>query len=474
MGMAASQARLLSLTMRMSDIELTAQRLQSQKLALATQKDELYERYCDALEATTLKVAFWNANGSTSLIQANFNTVCGYNEYRCRQYALQSNKTGLAIVPEDVKRNYDEYANDKYSFAWAMMGFEGFNYLDGYTTSRDTGKGVGYYNNKAQTDFEGFPYADGSVLHMTQAEAKAYEAIIEAYSSTSQSNNSNNNIVPIYISGFTLKNNLTISKTPNIPTATAAETTGPIGVNINNTNSKYVVKQIPGTVTTGASGTTGSTNNTTTTTTPQEVITLQDKYSKIAEARTTAEKQKALDDFREYFYTHFGDKIFTEMNWSKQTYENDKEAVTDTTWNNIQDEFNYYVQMWSMINECGGCETIDAQYQDGEEGNTWFNNVVEAGLVSILEFNPTSKKWSQTSPATSTNGNYLQEVQDDKDLKKAEAEYEHELDIINRKDTKFDTELSKLETERTAIKTEIDSIKQVRDDNIDRTFKLFS
>ena len=65
-------------------------------------------------------------------------------------------------------------------------------------------------------------------------------------------------------------------------------------------------------------------------------------------------------------------------------------------------------------------------------------------------------------------------MQDDKDLKRAEAEYNHELDIINRKDTKFDTELSKLETERIAITTEIDSIKSVKDDHIERTFGIFS
>ncbi len=48
MGMAASQARLLSLTSRLHDVELRAQAIESQKIALATQKDELYENYCEA------------------------------------------------------------------------------------------------------------------------------------------------------------------------------------------------------------------------------------------------------------------------------------------------------------------------------------------------------------------------------------------------------------------------------------------
>ena len=45
---------------------------------------------------------------------------------------------------------------------------------------------------------------------------------------------------------------------------------------------------------------------------------------------------------------------------------------------------------------------------------------------------------------------------------------------MNMKDTKFDQDLSKLETERTSITTEVESIQKVRDDNIERTFGIFS
>ena len=112
----------------------------------------------------------------------------------------------------------------------------------------------------------------------------------------------------------------------------------------------------------------------------------------------------------------------------------------------------------------------------GEAGNDWFQNMVEAGLVTIQIYNTdgANKGWVDTNVATSTNENYLQEVQDETDLKRAEAEYEYELDKINQKDSKYDTDLSKLETERTSITTEMDALKQVRDDNIERTFGIFS
>ena len=58
MGMAASQARLLSITARIHDVEYQAQSIQNAKLQLATQEDRIYTEYNEALNATTLKAEF--------------------------------------------------------------------------------------------------------------------------------------------------------------------------------------------------------------------------------------------------------------------------------------------------------------------------------------------------------------------------------------------------------------------------------
>ena len=111
MGMSASQARLLSLTTRMHDIEFRAQNIESQKIALATQQDELYEDYCAALEATKIKVAF-NNNGASgyNYVDACFATVCTYQPDRCKQqYALRNNDTGFLIVSKEVKKAYENF-----------------------------------------------------------------------------------------------------------------------------------------------------------------------------------------------------------------------------------------------------------------------------------------------------------------------------------------------------------------------------
>lgn len=388
MGMAASQARLLSLTARLHDVELKAQSIMSQKIALATQKDALYQEYCEALDATAIKVAYMDGAGGKNFVDANYSTLCGYNKDRYKQYALRDNRSGNVIVSKEVQDAWENYGNDKYAFAYAMMGFEcNFAWEEGdYYSSMGDQIGIG----TAQGD-----YGTGDNCYMTQVEQIVYNEAV-------------------------------------------------------------------------ANGDTE----------------LAEKYQAIEDsAGDTKLQREALTEFRDYLYSakdgEYAEEIFNLMNINKNDDRDSSEQMVDypdLTWDKIKDEFNYYVRLWETINDAGGCQVVDPQYESGEQGNEWFNNMVESGLVSILVWDDTgsSKQWSETSVATSTNNNYLQEVQDDTDLKKAEAEYEHELDIINRKDTKFDTDLSKLETERKAITTEIDSIKTVKDENIDRTFRIFS
>lgn len=102
-------------------------------------------------------------------------------------------------------------------------------------------------------------------------------------------------------------------------------------------------------------------------------------------------------------------------------------------------------------------------------GDTPVNNVPdtidnETGQIYLYHV------FEDTSVSTSTK---IQEVSDEVGLKKAEAQYEADMNKINAKDTRYDNKLSQLETERNAIKTEIESLETVAKENVDRTFKIF-
>ena len=140
--------------------------------------------------------------------------------------------------------------------------------------------------------------------------------------------------------------------------------------------------------------------------------------------------------------------------------------------------FNYYVSIFKQIQSCGGCISID-EYQNAANDSEWLTNMVQSGqlMINIIETDKKTGKvdMEATSPSSDTCLTYTETSYiDNRALAKAEAEYEHKLKQIDKKDEQFDLDLSKLETERTALTTEYDSIKKVIEDNIDRTFGIFS
>lgn len=398
MGMSASQANLLTLTSRLHDIEYKAQNIESKKIALATQKDELYQTYCDALDKTKIQVAFRNSNGTSSYVDATFSSVCTYDENRQKQYAIRDSQTGKVIVDSEVYNAYTEGCfSDKYSFAWAMMGMGlSYSYSDvnmngAYGQGNQVGIGTNSEGNFGSETTEG-----SENLFMTDAERYAFD--------------------------------------------------------------KYKAENPSGKVVTAYNNLLETSNNS---------------------ESTTSEKREALNSFRSELYSNseIRNNTYEYMRRDKTAPQEPVEYNEDLPENMDIQMFNYYVNLFDEIQANGGCQEIDAQYTSGDDGAEWFNNAVSSGqvLIDYLDDSNSSKKeWKETSVATSTNQNYLTEVSDEKDLKKAEATYEYELDKINKKDTKYDQDLSKLETERTSITTEMDAIKTVRNDNIERTFGIFS
>ena len=76
---------------------------------------------------------------------------------------------------------------------------------------------------------------------------------------------------------------------------------------------------------------------------------------------------------------------------------------------------------------------------------------------------------------TSVSGNSSLGIQtEDKDLAKAEAEYNAATAKINTKEKKLDQQMKAMDTEHNALKTEYDSVKSLISDNISKSFQLFS
>ena len=128
MGMAASQARLLCITARISDVEYQAQSIQHAKLQLATQSDQAYQDYLEALDAQSLVLCTVNpTNGEKSTVTATFNNLCSINRLNPAanggyEYALKDAK-GRLIVEDEVAAGYQDFIQNcdyKNAEAFAM------------------------------------------------------------------------------------------------------------------------------------------------------------------------------------------------------------------------------------------------------------------------------------------------------------------------------------------------------------------
>ena len=389
MGLAASQARLLTITARVHDVEFEAQQIMSKKIALATDKDKLYSDYCAALDAKKIQVAFNGDSGALNYVDATFATVCGYQPKRAGTYALTDAETGALIVDDDVYEAYKVFeGRDKYAFAQEMLGFD---YEDG-CSHRDEGD--------------------------------------ESHSSTEI--------------GISTRGDYDSNNSPEFSgTFTDAKTGETIGWTLM-TDAEIAVYKA-------------------------HESDLSDAYSQFKESLASNDKNEvksAIEKFRNNLYkdNSRAQEIFDGM-------------VSNVGYEDFGDfskgEFDYYVQLFEGIEAAGGCIPISEYSMNGSTDNDWFNMIVQSGtaIINQYESSGASKGWKAVS---TTTGSTFKEVSDEVGIKKAEANYQYELNKINQKDKRFDQDLKKLETERTALTTELDSIKKVKDENIERTFGIFS
>ena len=400
MGMAASQARLLTLTARIHDVEYMAQTIQNAKLQLATKEDQIQQDYLDALDATTLTVKALE-NGKETTVVANFKNLFSIdrvqpasiskNHGKDSSYALHD-KYGRLVVEQDVYDGYKAFKsevdagsaeNNAYLFAMYMMDIGG-NDIDSYTDAQET-----IYEDNKDDD----------------ATLKTLRKAIE-------------------------------------------EIAAHCGADLDNDGGMYGI---------------------------ENDIKI---YSLDKDTDDYENYKKAINAYNNYLYSKsdYCEQMYVEAN-------DDPENITEEDFDSA--DFQYYVNMFKQIEASGDCVSInDPQFigilgtGDPENDSEWLKKQIESGTMSIdiaVVDKDGNVSFNGTSPSSDSNISYTNTTEiDSRAMKIAEAKYNHDMKQIDKKDKQFDMSLSKLETERTALTTEYDSVKKVTEDNIERTFGIFS
>lgn len=183
------------------------------------------------------------------------------------------------------------------------------------------------------------------------------------------------------------------------------------------------------------------------------------------------EYQEALQAYKKALYQSYGEEILASVTADNPYMDEDLIKNID------MNLFNYYVNLFNNIKTVG-CVSIDdfngaLGVGDAANNSDWLQAMIQSGQFYIEATK--NGKTDATTPASDISLSYTTTTTIDKTAyAKAEAKYEHDLKKIDQKDKQFDLDLSKLETERNALTTEYDSVKKVIQDNIDRTFGIFS
>lgn len=99
MGLSASQARMLSLTSRMSDLELRAQVISNAKVRLSDQSSAVAKSYSDALDKQILKVyTGTSSSGASTYADATFKNITTYGTLTSSDKFRYLETTGGKIV----------------------------------------------------------------------------------------------------------------------------------------------------------------------------------------------------------------------------------------------------------------------------------------------------------------------------------------------------------------------------------------
>ena len=109
MGLAASQAKLLSITSRLSTLELRSQQISRAKEALAMDTAKISEEYVNAMNKTALTYSTYNDDGEKVYVPLTGSELMTYSPIK-NQYALV-NASGQVLVSEKDAANYEDSAD---------------------------------------------------------------------------------------------------------------------------------------------------------------------------------------------------------------------------------------------------------------------------------------------------------------------------------------------------------------------------
>lgn len=448
MGMAASQARLLSITARLTNNENSGQSISYSKQRLADQTQQITNEYNEALNTTKLTVLTGFNGSDATYTDISYDTMTNKQmAANTKQYVVTDTK-GRILVTEDIANAYKQSAGNYNQFL-AKLGY-------------------------SQSDMTVQNVASLSATDKQDAAQKIHEAWDKYFASVGIEC-SDDEHKGIYDDGtytFKWSNVLDtndkgeyLDKDGKVITADEAKTKGYSSV-----GSGYASWAVLG----DDGKPTGEYNPINYEGTTDESRELYDYAMAITEAfmRTdeslTADQKNNNQSFDPSSYQlalDAGNKA--DLNYYKNIFSKMQSSGYFTYTNTpatAKDDPEHY--KYASV----GTGTAGNVQKSPLKDNTVFEAALRDGSLRLEYYSTTSKSFKTT---TISEDNCIQEVSDERAIARAESKYNQDMADLENQDKKLDLELKKLDTEHSALQTEYDSVKNVVDKNVESSFKTF-
>ena len=460
MGMAASQARLLSITARLTNNENSGQSISYSKQRLADQTQQITNEYNEALEATKLTVLTGFNGAEATYTDISYNLLTGLQmAENTKQYIVTDTK-GRILVNENIAAAYEK-SNGNYNQFLANLGYSQADVS--VQISSDDEEAKAQTEQKIHEAWDAYFATIG--INLGDDEHDFGFSWTETYAYGGDINNQNDYARGQGYAGYIVTekdadgNTLYEQAQDEDGKLIVDEDGNPVydkskPVYKTDADGNYVYEPI------NYEGTS------------QESRNLYDYAMALTEAYLRTNDGKAADDPTRFKVEYGMDLI--------QNAGNPENA-------NI---LNYYKNIFSKIESSGyftytskpGESDENHIYSDEGTGtagtvqksplydNVTFENALRDGTLRLEYYSTTDKAFKST---TISEDSCIQEVSDERAIAQAESKYNQDMTDLENKDKKLDLELKKLDTEHSALQTEYDSVKNVVDKNVENSFKTF-
>ena len=448
MGLAASQANFLALTGRKSDIGLELQRLSSNKEALARDMQKVTRNYKEALSTKSLK---WSANNGVSYADLSYSTLMRPGGTADNSPYLITNSAGKVVISDD----YKEYAEKI-----AQKGYDGQTRYEILSSvmkiPEDTLKL--YDSTKADIDAKKALEDEASdavkvVKYQDWSNEKIIDELLDSY------NNKTDNLNAVSIELLSQNVQNALCGKGYFPANTealikdACEQQADLYKKSSDNESYKDYK--------AANFINAVLNHVKTTLGTNTIRVMID--AKNGNKGTQSEYEAASAAYKE----------------AHQNYQSAVSANAEVLNGTQKKQIEFYDQLFQAIADMGYQE--DYNITDADYLNQMFQNnsyyittmVENHNYDENKAIDDRNYKFSYDTQAAENDPNIFK-VNDSAAHEEALVKYEYEKSLINEKEKRIDTRMKNLETEQSAITKMLESIEKVKNDNVERTFNLWS